>query len=83
MLGSIAEEERIKIRQRQREGIDAAMEKGTKFGRPKLEKPENWDVVMSRVKKGEITSVEAMELLGLKKTSFYKLKKCSIEHSKI
>lgn len=73
VLGSIAEEERNKIRQRQREGIDCAMEKGTEFGRPKVQYPENWKSVRTQVINKEITSVKAMELLGLKKTSYYKL----------
>ena len=42
VLGSIAENERLKIRRRQREGIDAAKKKNIKFGRPALELPENW-----------------------------------------
>lgn len=73
VLGSIAEEERNKIRQRQREGIDCAMAKGTEFGRPKVQYPENWESVRAQVVSKEITSVKAMELLGLKKTSYYKL----------
>ena len=73
VLGSIAEEERNKIRQRQREGIDCAKAKGTEFGRPKVQYPENWEAVRTQVKNKEITSVRAMELLGLRKTSYYKL----------
>lgn len=75
VMGSIAEEERRKIRQRQREGIDSALAKGIPFGRPVIAKPENWDEVMGRVKNKEITSVQAMELLHIKKTSYYKLRK--------
>lgn len=73
VLGSIAEEERNKIRRRQREGIDCAKAKGTEFGRPKIQYPENWGAVRTQVKNKEITSVMAMELLGLRKTSYYKL----------
>lgn len=78
VIGSIAEEERHKIRQRQREGIDSAKEKGVKFGRPEIRYPDNWAVIMQRVKNGEITSVRAMQLLGLKKTSYYKLRKLKV-----
>lgn len=77
VMGSIAEEERNKIRQRQREGIDCAVEKGVLFGRPRVEYPADWDSVMERVKNGEITSVMAMQLLHLKKTTYYKLRKMS------
>lgn len=75
VMSTIAEEERVKNHQRQAEGIKAAKEKGIEFGRPKLRKPENYEEVMRRVTSHEINSVEAMKLLGVKKTSFYKLKK--------
>ena len=75
VLSTIAEEERNKNQIRQREGIDAAKSKGVEFGRPKLRKPENYELIMRQVSSGEITAVEAMKLLGVKKTSFYKLKK--------
>lgn len=75
VMSTIAEEERVKNHQRQAEGIKAAKEKGIEFGRPKLRKPENYEEVMRRVNSHEISTVEAMKLLGVKKTSFYKLKK--------
>lgn len=75
VMSTIAEEERVKNHQRQAEGIKAAKEKGIEFGRPKLRKPENYEEVMQRVNSHEISTVEAMKLLGVKKTSFYKLKK--------
>lgn len=75
VLSTIAEEERIKNHQRQTEGITAAQAKGVQFGRPKLKKPENYEEVMARVASGELKAVEAMRELGVKKTSFYKLKK--------
>ena len=75
VLSTIAEEERVKNHVRQREGIDAAMAKGVEFGRPKLRKPDNYEAVMQRVASGEIKGVQAMKLLGVKKTSYYKLKK--------
>lgn len=75
VMSTIAEEERVKNHQRQAEGIKAAKEKGIEFGRPKLRKPENYKEVMRRVNSHEISTVEAMKLLGVKKTSFYKLKK--------
>ena len=75
VMGSIAQEERNKIRQRQREGIASARSNGVAFGRPQIVKPENWNEVIGRVENGEITSVQAMEILGMKKTSYYKLRK--------
>lgn len=75
VMSSIAEEERVKNHQRQSEGINAAKVKGVEFGRPKIVKPENYEVVMKQVNSGEIKAVDAMKMLGVKKTSFYKLKK--------
>lgn len=71
VLGSIAEQERLTIRQRQMEGIDAAKKAGKKFGRPVREKPSNWDEVYAKWKSREITGLEAMALAGLPKTTFY------------
>lgn len=75
VLGGFAEEERKKILKRQREGIDVALEKGVKFGRPQVQVPEEWERVIAMVENKEITSVEAMSLLNLKKTTYYKLQK--------
>lgn len=73
VLGSMAEAERLKIRQRQREGIDSAKQRGAKFGRPRAEKPDNWDSVMEKVSRGIIRPVDAMKEMGLKKGTYYNL----------
>ncbi len=73
VLGTIAEQERANIKQRQAEGIAAAKVKGVEMGRPKAQKPPNWDEVIGQWKAGEITATKAMELTGTKRTTFYKL----------
>ena len=73
VLGTIAEQERATIKQRQAEGIEAAKQKGKKLGRPALTFPDNWDKVYSSWKAGEITAKTAMEQTDTKRTSFYKL----------
>ncbi len=73
VLGTIAEQERVTIRQRQREGIEAAKAKGKNPGRPHTEKPDNWDTVLVKWRSGEITAREAMRQTGLSKTSFYRM----------
>lgn len=75
VLSSIAQQERLTIRQRQQEGITAAKAKGKHFGRPGLVVPENWQEIYSAWKSGQITAKTAMEQTGLKRTSFYKLVK--------
>lgn len=73
VLGSIAEAERLKIRQRQREGINAAKQRGVKFGRPRAKKPDNWDSVMEKVSRGIIRPIDAMKEMDLKKGTYYNL----------
>ena len=73
VMSSIAEQERITIRQRQREGIDVAQRQGKHMGRPKLEIPAEWDKYYVMWKDGKITAKKVMEILDLKRTSFYNL----------
>lgn len=72
VLGSIAENERMKIRSRQREGIEAAKRKNVRFGRPPKTLPANWREVMEAVKRGEMRPADAMKLLGISRSSFYR-----------
>lgn len=73
VLASMAEQERLTTYARQQEGIAAAKVKGKHLGRPKAEYPDNWDEVYSKWVRGEITAVAAMQLLSVKKSTFYKL----------
>ncbi len=75
VLSSIAQQERETIRARQAEGIAAAKAKGKYLGRPIVQTPDNWDDVMRQWKADAITAVKAMELTGLKRSTFYKLVK--------
>lgn len=43
LLAFVAQTERENIKQRQREGIDAAMARGVRFGRPKRELPDGFE----------------------------------------
>lgn len=75
VMSSIAEEERVKNHQRQKEGIEAAKMRGVTFGRPKIQKPQGYEDVMQKVADGILRAEEAMQQLGLKRSSYYKLKK--------
>lgn len=75
VLGTIAEQERETIRQRQAEGIAAAKKNGKKLGRPSIQFPANWNEIYRAWKNGNITAKTAMERTGTKRTSFYKLVK--------
>lgn len=73
ILSYVAEQERTFIKQRQKEGISTAMNKGIKFGRPTIEKPQNYDIVVNKWKNKEIRTKEAIEQLGLKPSTFYNM----------
>ena len=73
ILSYVAEQERRFIKQRQKEGISNAINNGVKFGRPKIEKPSNYDDVIKLWKNKKIKSKEAMKMLGLKPNTFYNL----------
>lgn len=73
VLSSMAEQERMQIRKRQREGIDVAKSKGKHMGRPKIEYPKNWDEIYQAWKSKRLTASQAMHKLGMKRTSFYRL----------
>lgn len=75
ILSWLAEEERRKIKERQREGIDAALKRGIKFGRPSIIKPKNFTEIYKKWKDGEITATKAMQILNLKRNTFYKFVK--------
>lgn len=73
ILSWMAEEERERIRKRQREGIDLAMKNGVKMGRPKTPITNEFIEVYGRWKAGELKAVEAMKELKLTKATFYRL----------
>ena len=74
VLGSIAENERNKIRARQQEGIVAAKRRNVRFGRPAVPLPENWREVMTAVQRGEMRPVDAMRALGVSHSTFYRIR---------
>lgn len=75
MIGAIAEFERANLLERQREGIAIAKAQGKFKGRKKIEYPSNWKEVYTKWKNRELKGNEAMEQLGLKRNTFYKLVK--------
>lgn len=69
---SIAQQERETILQRQKEGIAMAKQKGKHLGRPSMELPQEWDEHYKEWKEGKIKTVEFMDLVKMKKATFYK-----------
>ena len=71
ILSYVAEQERINIRNRQRQGIDIAKSLGKYKGRKPIE-VENFPEIYTQWKNGEITARKAMELLNIKANTFYR-----------
>lgn len=71
VLSFVAEQERINTRQRQKEGIKIAKSKNVKFGRPRIERPQNFEEEYKKWKKGKQTAKTTMDNLSLKRNKFY------------
>lgn len=71
VFGAVAELEREYILQRQREGIAVAKAQGKYKGRRRIEK-KNFGEIYNKWRKNEITAVEAMKILNMKKSTFYR-----------
>ncbi|WP_096550000.1 recombinase family protein [Ureibacillus thermosphaericus] len=72
VVTSMAEQERINILQRQREGIEIARKKGKHLGRPIMPLPKNWTEQYKLWKQGKIRTVDFMKAVNMKKSTFYK-----------
>ena len=71
VFGAVAELEREYILQRQREGIAIAKANGVYKGRKPIQPPE-FERVMTRWQRREITAAEAMRQMGMSKSTFYR-----------
>lgn len=83
VLGAIAEQERKKNKQRQKEGINAmpvsdgkrvSLKTGNPYGRPKRE-ISDFEKILQKQKDGLITVVEACKELGVSRSQWYRLVK--------
>lgn len=75
VLSFVAENERSNIKQRQTEGIKIAIEKGVKFGRPKLVLPDYTNELVDMYIEKKITNAEASRQIGISRVTFFKLVK--------
>lgn len=72
VFGAMAELERESILQRQREGIDLAMEEG-RMGRPrKALDGDQWAEIVERVNNGVIPVTTACKTLGISRATWYR-----------
>ena len=73
MLSAFAQFERDIIRERQREGIKAALERGQKWGAKQIYGTDDREMceLFSRYSRGEMTMVAAIEEFGGSRQTFY------------
>ena len=55
LLSYVAQVERENTRERQRQGIEAAMRRGVRFGRPRKEPPERWPGLRDAILGGRVS----------------------------
>ena len=72
VLSYVAQIERENIKHRQAEGIAAAKERGVRFGRPPMPRPDGYEVVKTRLLDKEITRKEAARMMGISVTTLAK-----------
>lgn len=72
VLSFVAENERDNIRQRQKEGIYAAKQKGVQFGRPSFPLPDDFGQIYEMWERKEITAETAARQCKMSKSTFYR-----------
>ncbi len=64
VISYVAQLEREKIRERQAQGIQLALQTGVRFGRPS-KMPENWEKYACEIEKGVLTQTQAARAIGV------------------
>ena len=72
LLSYVAQTEREFIRQRQKEGIAAAKERGVRFGPAPMERPEQFDICFQEWQQGNLSARAAARTLGIDHKTFLK-----------
>lgn len=75
LLSYVAQIERENTLKRQSQGIAEAKKRGVKFGRPRVTIPKDFKEVAQRYLNHEITNIQACEILGLSRGTFFRLLK--------
>ena len=72
VLSYVAQQERDFIRQRQKEGIEAARLRGVRFGQKAMPVPENFEEIRKKWEDGQISATTAGKCLGVARNTFLK-----------
>ena len=70
LLSYVAQTEREFIRQRQAEGIAAALERGVRFGPDRIPMPEGFEELAEDWWNGSVTATDAGRMLGISRKTF-------------
>lgn len=80
LLSFVAENERVNIRQRQKEGIAAAKKRGVKFGRPRKNMPPEFYESIEKWKAKEMSVPEILKIYKISESTFFRrLRKYSMK----
>ena len=83
VLAIMAEQERLNIVKRTREGLEVARAKGKRFGRPPLVKPETWEEDMQNWRNGSVSAVSLYrDKYRMSKSAFYQLVRSDRQENK-
>lgn len=72
ILSFVAQNERENIRKRQAQGIAAAKARGIRFGRPNIQPPEDFPVIVAEWEAGRLSFRDALARSGLAEATFYR-----------
>lgn len=72
ILSFVAESERRNIKDRQKQGITAAKERGVRFGRPETIPPENFPKIVEDWQMKRISLAEALCRSNMSRSTFYR-----------
>lgn len=79
ILSFVAQNEREAIKKRQEEGIAAAKEKGIKFGRPRVQPPDDFAGIVRQWKDNRLSMEDALKQCHMSKATFYrKMHECCL-----
>ena len=72
ILSFVAQSEREHIRERQRQGIDAAKARGVRFGRPEKSLPECFPKIVQQWENDQISLPELLSKCDISESTFYR-----------
>lgn len=72
ILSFVAQSERESIKERQRQGIAAAKKRGVQFGRPEIQPPDDFEMMVMLLEEGNLEVSAAIERSGMSRATFYR-----------